>query len=126
MLVGWLIQSIDPTLRSSVTYFDTVHELWLDLKQRFTVSNGPRKLQLRSQLAGHRQDGQTVTAYYASLKKIWDELRNYSPPRLCICEKCKCKINEFLKAERDEERIHQFLLGLDDTTFGSLRSNVLA
>lgn len=42
MLLAWLFNSIEPTLRSSISYFDTVKELWDDLRQRFAISNGPR------------------------------------------------------------------------------------
>ncbi|KAL0404419.1 UNVERIFIED_CONTAM: hypothetical protein Sradi_2082700 [Sesamum radiatum] len=37
MLVAWIFQSIEPTLRSTISYHDTVKELWEDLKQRFSI-----------------------------------------------------------------------------------------
>ncbi|KAJ1387391.1 Gag-polypeptide of LTR copia-type [Sesbania bispinosa] len=46
MLVAWVIQSINSSLRSTITYYDTVKELWDDLRQRFSIGNGPRILQL--------------------------------------------------------------------------------
>ena len=42
MLLAWVFNSIEPNLRSSITYFDTVKELWDDLRQRFSIGNGPR------------------------------------------------------------------------------------
>ncbi|CAM8954310.1 unnamed protein product [Rhodiola kirilowii] len=126
MLVSWIVQSIDPSLRSSITYFDSVKDLWDDLRQRFSIGNGPRKLQLRSEIARYRQTGQTVAAYYNGLKKLWDELLTYVPTRNCTCGQCKCNLNSFWVQEREEERVHQFLMGLDDVVFGTLRSNIMA
>jgi hypothetical protein len=74
MLVAWIFQSIESSLRSTITYYDTVKELWDDLQQRFSIGNGPRILQLRSELARCNQSGQSVASYYGNLKKIWDEL----------------------------------------------------
>ncbi|KAJ8626505.1 hypothetical protein MRB53_019812 [Persea americana] len=93
---------------------------------RFCIGNGPRKLQLRSEIARCRQTGHTVAAYYGILKKLWDELLTYVPTRNCTCSKCECNLNSFWVQEREEERVHQFLMGLDDAAFGTLRSNIMA
>lgn len=44
MLVAWIFQSIEPSLRSTITYSETVKELWDELRQRFSIGNGPRIL----------------------------------------------------------------------------------
>jgi hypothetical protein len=126
MLVAWIINSIDSSLRSTITYYETVKELWDDLKQRFSVGNGPRILQLRSELARLDQHGQSVASYYGHLKKIWDELSTYLTKRACTCGKCDCKWTANLSKEREDERVHQFLMGLDDDMYGTLRSNIIA
>ena len=51
MLVVWVVQPIEPTLQSTITYYDTVKELWDDLRKRFSIGNGPRIQQLTSDLA---------------------------------------------------------------------------
>lgn len=73
MLLCWVIQSIDFSVRSSVTYFDNVKDLSDDLRQRFCVGNGPRKFQLLSELPRCHQSGSTVAAYHDNLKILWDE-----------------------------------------------------
>ncbi|KAL0427098.1 UNVERIFIED_CONTAM: hypothetical protein Slati_2884600 [Sesamum latifolium] len=92
MLVTWIFQSIEPTLRSTISYHDTVKELWEDLKQRFSIGNGPRIQQLRSDLAKCKQDRQSVAAYFGCMKVIWEELSNYVKPPLCTCGKCTCNL----------------------------------
>ncbi|CAM9000628.1 unnamed protein product [Rhodiola kirilowii] len=126
MLVSWVIQSIDSSLCSTITYFDNVKDLWDDLRQHFCVGNGPRKLQLRSEIARCRQSGLSVAAYYNTLKKLWDELAAHVPLRNYSCGKCTCNLNSFWTQEREEERVHQFLIGLDDVSFRTLRSNLMA
>ncbi|KAH9753937.1 hypothetical protein KPL71_015258 [Citrus sinensis] len=63
-------------------------ELWDELKLRFSIGNGPRVLQLRSDLAKCRQDGQTVATYFGRLKILWDKLSNYVQPPVCSCGNC--------------------------------------
>ncbi|GKE25492.1 retrovirus-related pol polyprotein from transposon TNT 1-94, partial [Tanacetum coccineum] len=46
MLLAWFFNSIEPNLRSSISYFDTVKELWDDLRQRFSIGNGSRIQQI--------------------------------------------------------------------------------
>lgn len=70
MLVSWIFNTIEPTLRSTITYVDDARELWIDLQQRFYVGNGPRIQQLQFQTAMCRQDGQPVVTYYGRLKKL--------------------------------------------------------
>ena len=126
MLVGWIIQSIESSLRSTITYYDTVKELWDDLYQRFSIGNRPWILQLRSELARCNQNCQNVAAYYGHLKMTWDELSTYITSRACTCGKCTCKWAADLNKERQDERVHQFLMGLDDDLYGTVRSNIIA
>lgn len=57
---------------------------------------------------------------------MWDELANYEPIPACRCGHCTCNISTEIERKREEERIHQFFMGLDDVMYGTLRSNVLS
>ncbi|KAH9697023.1 hypothetical protein KPL71_023424 [Citrus sinensis] len=59
--------------------------LWDDIKERFSVGNGPRVQQLKSELANCKQQGAK-----------WDK-------------------------KRDEEKLHQFLMGLDEAMYGGVQ-----
>lgn len=126
MLLGWVFRSIDPALRSSISRPDTVFKLWTDLHDRFSVGNGPRILQLRADISKARQAGASVANYFGTIKKLWDDLAVYLPVRSCTCDGCKCKITEQLVKDREAEQVHQFLIGLDDSPFHTLRSTVIA
>ncbi|KAJ3690345.1 hypothetical protein LUZ61_019509 [Rhynchospora tenuis] len=125
MLVSWLFNCIDPTLQPSVAYFETVKELWDDLKERFSVGDVPRIHQLKADIAGAKQQGQPVVEYYTRLKTLWDELGSYVSAPACVCGGCTCNLTAKFIKEKEEERIHQFLMGLDEG-FSSIRTNLLS
>ncbi|KAH0639302.1 hypothetical protein KY285_035888 [Solanum tuberosum] len=66
-----------------------------------------------------------IIAYYGRMKAIWDELANYEQIPMCTSEGCKCNIGSQLEKQREEEKVHQFLMGLDDTLYGTVRTNML-
>lgn len=51
MLVAWLSNTVEPTLRSTLSYYEDASELWKVLKERYCVVNGTRICQLKSSLA---------------------------------------------------------------------------
>ncbi|KAH9685729.1 retrotran gag 3 domain-containing protein [Citrus sinensis] len=104
----------------------SVNSMLDELKLRFSIGNGPRVLQLRSDLVKCRQDGQTVGAYFGRLKILWDELSNYVQPPVCSCGNCACNLSTQWEKKREEECVHQFLIGLDDTIYGTVHSNIIA
>ena len=95
--------------------------MWEDLKERYAVGNAPRVHQLRSEIVNLKQEGMTVAAYYAKIKGMWDELNQYIE-----IPECTCGAAQAIVKSREDEKAHQFLMGLDDTTFGTMRSSILA
>jgi hypothetical protein len=67
-----------------------------------------------------------MVAYYGKLKTLWDELANYQQIPRFTCGGCKCDIGSKMEKQREEEKVHQFLMGLDDALYGTVRSNLLA
>ncbi|CAA7060014.1 unnamed protein product [Microthlaspi erraticum] len=121
MLVGWIRASIEPKVRSTVTYISDAHLLWTELKERFSVGNKVRTHQIKSQLAACRQDGQSVLEYYGRLSALWEELQMYQP-----AISCSCGAASVFAKEKEEEKIHQFVMGLDDARFGGLYTGIIA
>lgn len=120
MLVGWIRASISPKICSTVTFTPEAHKLWVDLKKRFSVGNVVRVYQLKAELAACRQDGLSVMDYYGKLSAKWDELSNYKTLWTCSCDAA-----EKYAKEIEEERIHQFLFGLDESRFGNVCTNII-
>ena len=126
MLVGWIFNTIDPSLRSSLSYLENVKDLWDDLKERFSIGNDVRIHQLKTDIANCKQYGQNVAAYYGKLKTMWEALASYMKNPTCSCAGCTCDAAQELAQEREKEKVHQFLMGLDDAIFGTVRSNILS
>ncbi|KAH9764453.1 hypothetical protein KPL70_001531 [Citrus sinensis] len=85
MLVSWIQNTIELNLRSTVTYTEVAKLLWDDIKERFSVRNGPRVQQLKYELANCKQRGMTILNYYGKLKMLWEELSNYEQSPACLC-----------------------------------------
>ena len=88
--------------------------MWKNLKQRHTVSNAPKIHQLKTKLAECKQGGLEVVEFYSKLMGLWSELENEVRLPQCICGKCECDIGKKLTKTVEEEKAHQFLMGLND------------
>ena len=119
MIAGWIRTSIDPKLRSTVSFISDASTLWESLRSRFSVSNGVRKQVLKDEIADCKQNGQSVLEYYGSLSKLWEELQHYKTGRECTCAAAPDTAKE-----REDDRVHQFLFGLDLPRFSNIRSTI--
>ena len=57
---------------------------------------------------------------------MWSELELHAKIRYCVCGNCKCGVGDKIINMMKEEKAHQFLMGLNDETFSTIRSQVLA
>lgn len=120
MIVGWIRSSIEPRVRSTVTFITEANKLWENLKKRFEVGNKVRIHQLMEQLASCRQNGEAVIDYYGRLAMMSEELQTYKPPPACSCLAAAT-----YEKEREDERVHQFIMGLDDAKFGNVVTAII-
>ena len=126
MVCYWIINVIDPRLRTSVAYVDTVALMWTHLKKHYSVSNTPKIHQLKTKLAECKQGGSKVVEFFSKLVGLQSELENQVRFPHCMCGKCKCKIGEQLVKTIEEEKAHQFLIGLNDEVYATIRGQILA
>ncbi|CAH9093904.1 unnamed protein product [Cuscuta epithymum] len=126
MAVGWLMSSIEPNLRHTIAYLDTVQDLWKDLQTRFEAGDDMRFHELKQALQECKQGGDNVTMYFGRLKTIWDDYDGYRKIPKCTCGGCKCNLEKQFLESVEKEKIHEFLLGLDGRVYGTLRSNLLS
>ncbi|KAF7151476.1 hypothetical protein RHSIM_Rhsim02G0004200 [Rhododendron simsii] len=115
MVLSWLLNSVEPDLADGVVYAETSHEVWEDLRDRFSQGNAPRIFQIKKAITSHSQSSTSVSTYYTKLKSLWDELSSYQNPPTCSCGGMRV-FNE----QQDQDRIMQFLMGLNDTYSGIL------
>ncbi|XP_021769501.1 uncharacterized protein LOC110733723 [Chenopodium quinoa] len=126
MLVSWITNTLDPSVRATIGEYDDAHLLWNNLKSLFCVVSGTRICQLKMSLGDCKQ-GKTdsVAAYFGRIAKIWDELHTYITVPSCSCGACTCNIVAQVEKLRQEDFLHQFLIGLDDP-YGLIRGQLLA
>jgi len=111
LLVSWIRNSIEPSLRSTISHVEVAADLWNDIRDRFSVVNGPRIQQIKSEITECKQRGMSIVNYYGKLKQLWDELANYDQMPMCECGKCECNLGLEFEKKREEERVHTFLMG---------------
>ena len=56
---------------------------------------------------------------------MWSELNNYIKIPQCTRGKCECDIGSKVVKLMEEEHAHQFVMGLDDETYSTIRSQIL-
>ncbi|XP_060188843.1 uncharacterized protein LOC132617784 [Lycium barbarum] len=123
MVLSWLLNSLSKEIAESVLYSQNAKDLWSDLEDRFGQANGAKLFQLQKELNAVVQGNTSVSTYFTKMKSLWDELDAFNTSSGCVCE-CECggKIKT-IKAHQDE-RLLQFLMGLNDVFIG-VRSNIL-
>lgn len=96
--------------------------MWVDLQNRYQRKNSPRIFQIRREISTLVQDQLSVTAYFAKLKTLWNELVSYRPS--CSCGKCSCGGVKDLVQYFQTEHVMAFLMALNDS-FNQIRTQLL-
>lgn len=58
--------------------------------------------------------------YYGRLAKIWEEIQIYKPPLGCTCVAAKA-----YEKEKEEYRVHQYVMGLYESRFGHVVTAII-
>ncbi|KAI5673199.1 hypothetical protein M9H77_13563 [Catharanthus roseus] len=97
---SWILNTIEPSLPSTIYHSERADELWIDLKERFLVGTGPQIYELKAALANCKQGGDSVHMYFSRLKKLWDELENYTQ----LPSSTDTELLTFIIKERENEK----------------------
>lgn len=126
MIIGWIYSSVEPKLRPSISLVDSAKAMWASLKRRFSVSDDTRIHQLHADISTCKQGGEPVEEYFGKLKVLWDDLADFNTGFTCCCKDVEC--SSMMCYEKIQEKVlfHQFLMGLDNSRFGTTRSNLLS
>ncbi|XP_048140718.1 uncharacterized protein LOC125316437 [Rhodamnia argentea] len=117
---AWLFNTMEKDLQSTVAYAMDAKELWDDLKEQYSEGNQTQIYQIKFEIYILKRDGKRVREYYSKLKLLWDELEFYLEKPSCCCG-----ANNKFVAQRETEKIFQFLMGLT-SEYNTVQSNILS
>ncbi|ESQ56223.1 hypothetical protein EUTSA_v10027425mg, partial [Eutrema salsugineum] len=110
MIIGWIYSSVESKLRPSISLVESAKAMWASLQRRFSVSDDTRLHQLHGDIAAF----------------LWDDLADLGKGFQCCCKSNDCSSMVIFEKSREKIRVHQFLMGLDTSRFGTARSNLLS
>lgn len=116
LVVSWIKVTIDESLCSSLSHSDDASNLWTQIQKRFAMKNGQQVQRLKTELATCRQQETPIETYFGKLTKLWTSLADYQ----------QAKTMEENAREREEEKLHQFLMGIDESLYGAVKSSLLS
>ncbi|XP_019259221.1 PREDICTED: uncharacterized protein LOC109237378 [Nicotiana attenuata] len=91
------------------------------LEKRYGTVNGTKVFEIKKELASNCQGSLDIASYFNKLKKLWDELAFIRKNRV---SSCNCAAKSSLQQELEEDKVYQFLMGLNETYVG-IRGNLL-
>ncbi|EOY31231.1 Uncharacterized protein TCM_038193 [Theobroma cacao] len=108
MVMAWLINSMEPKIGRTYLFYkiakeiwDMAHEMYLDLE------NSAQCFEVRSALRSTKQGNLSVTEYFNTLTKLWQEMDMFYETNW-HCPKDSLKYKQML----EKERVFDFLHGL--------------
>lgn len=113
MVVSWIRNSISLQICSSILYLEDAREIWLDLRDRFSVCDSARVYQLRQKIMALSQGNDNINDDFTNLRIIWDEYKDTQPVSWCVCTTCRCHRSTKWRNQKEEECVMKFLIGLN-------------
>ena len=115
LVLSWITNCLSRGIHATVFYVYIAKEVWDDLQQRYTQSNGTWVHHLKQAIAALKQDNLPVSVYFTHLKGFWDEFLNYRPIPCTCGAKCVCELRKTLMEYQYYDYVHNFLMGLNDS-----------
>jgi hypothetical protein len=119
MLLSWMLNSVSKDIANNIIFIDNAANMWKDLHERYSQSNGPRIFQLQKSISCLTQGANSVSVYYTQLKSLWDELSSFRPVPECTCRGLKVLLDF-----PNQEYVYHFLMGLHES-FAQIGGQIL-
>ncbi|XP_038995860.1 uncharacterized protein LOC120153902 isoform X2 [Hibiscus syriacus] len=119
VVLSWILNTVSSDLSAGIVFASSAVQVWSDLKERFDKVDGSRIFFLHREIATLNQGDSTVSTYFTRLKLLWDEYHALVPLSACNCE-----VSQQNSKHIAQQRLLQFLMGLNDT-YSAIRSQVL-
>ena len=120
MVMTWLVNSMEEDISSNYMCYHTAKELWDNINQMYSdLGNQSQAYELTLKLGEIRQGENTVTKYFNSLKRLWQDLDLFNDYEWKSSEDCK-----HFKKTVEDNRIFKFLIGLN-VEFDEVRGRII-
>ncbi|XP_022895254.1 uncharacterized protein LOC111409434 [Olea europaea var. sylvestris] len=106
-------------IRASIIYYQNAHEIWNDLKDRFSQTNSVHLFHTEEAIHNCKQDNLTIGAYYTKLKGLWDE----RDAPCCIPTCTYGAMKEVLQFQQNQKTM-KFLMALNEV-YAAVRGQIL-
>jgi hypothetical protein len=111
LVLSWITNYLSWQIYATMLYAYITKEVWDDLQQRYSQSNGTRVHHLKQAIASFKQENLSVSDYFTHLKGLWDELLIYRTIPGCTCgAKCICGLSKILIEYQHYDYVHSFLM----------------
>ncbi|KAK4393927.1 hypothetical protein Sango_1863500 [Sesamum angolense] len=123
MVRTWILNTLSKDIVNAYLYAASARSLWLDLEARYGECDDLFFTKFKGDWVYDTGESD-VTAYYTSMKQLWDELACLMPPVLCSCGKCTCGSNKAKTDQIEASQLIQFLTGLNES-YDNIRNQIL-
>ncbi|KAI4303863.1 hypothetical protein MLD38_039450 [Melastoma candidum] len=124
IVLAWIYNHLERKIQRTVACAGNAKDLWDLLRVRFSQGNVTEVHRIKARICLLRQAGSSVREYFTELTTLWDELEALQEPPVCTCGNCNCGARAALATRWENEKLHQFLIGLDSEYSGT-RSAIL-
>ena len=120
MVMTWLVNSMEEEISSNYLCYSTAKELWENVSQMYSdLGNQSQIYELTIKLGEIRQGEDSITKYFNSLKRLWQDLDLFNDYEW----KSPVDCNHNRKLVEDH-RIYKFLAGLN-IEFDEVRGRII-
>ncbi|KAI3461793.1 hypothetical protein Pfo_018456 [Paulownia fortunei] len=119
MVIMWLVNSMEDDIGSNYMCYSTAKELWDNVTQMYSDLSNQSQYELTLKLGEIRQGNDTVTKYFNSLKRVWQDLDLFNDYEW----KCPDDCSRY-RTIVDANRVFKFLAGLN-MEFDGVRARIL-
>ncbi|KAL9240959.1 hypothetical protein vseg_015123 [Gypsophila vaccaria] len=123
MVFSWILNALSSEIADSILYSDSAKSAWSELEERYGQSNGAQLYGVQQKLNDFSQGNDSIATYFTKLKAIWDEIDAMGMNPSCSCN-CTCGASEKQIKFQEDQRVVQFLMGLNDG-YSVIRGTIL-
>lgn len=121
LIFSWIRLTISETVRSKLSNIEIASDYWEHIMCRYSAKNGQRVNRIKAELATCLQYGLSIKTYYRKLMQLWTSLTDFRQSKSCCCA-----TGVTLEQESEENKLHEFLKGFDESVYGSVKTNLLS